>query len=73
MEAGGDLDDNFRKAAAAELERFRQELRTRGEHDKAANLTDADLLREVMKTVGRKGPSESPSVAWSWFDAISHA
>ncbi|ADW67176.1 BPTD_3080 family restriction endonuclease [Granulicella tundricola] len=55
MEAGGDLDENFRKAAAAEIERFRQELRARGEHDKAANLTDSDLLREVMNTVGRKG------------------
>jgi type III restriction enzyme len=55
MEAGGDLDDNFRKAAAAEVERFRQELRVRGEHDKAANLTESDLLREVMNTVGRKG------------------
>ena len=54
MEAGGDLDDAFRKAAAPEVERFRQELRTRGEHDKAANLTDSDLLREVMNTVGRK-------------------
>ncbi len=55
MEAGGELDDNFRKAAAAEVDRFRQELRARGEHDKAANLTDSDLLREVMNTVGRKG------------------
>lgn len=55
MEAGGDLDDSFRKAAAAEVERFRQELRVRGEHDKAANLTESDLLREVMNTVGRKG------------------
>jgi type III restriction enzyme len=54
MEAGGDLDDNFRKAAGPEIERFRQELRARGEHDKADSLTDADLLREVMNTVGRK-------------------
>ncbi len=55
MEAGGDLDEGFRKAAGPEIERFRQELRTRGEHDKAASLTESDLLREVMNTVGRKG------------------
>jgi type III restriction enzyme len=55
MEAGGDLDDNFRKAAGPEIERFRRELAARGEQDKAANLTDSDLLREVMNTVGRKG------------------
>ncbi len=55
LEAGGDLDDNFRKAAAAEVEQFRSDLKARGEHDKAASITDVDLLREVMNTVGRKG------------------
>ena len=53
MEAGGDLDPAFRKVAAAEIEQFRTELKARGEHEKADNLAESDLLREVMNNVGR--------------------
>ncbi len=56
LEAGEALDDNFRKMAADEIERFRRELIERtGDARAADNLTDQDLLREVMNTVGKPG------------------
>ncbi len=56
LEAGEALDDNFHKMAADEIERFRREIVERT-HDprQAENLSDEDLLREVMNTVGKKG------------------
>ena len=55
LESGEALSDEFRKVAAGELETFKRELRNRGELQKAENLTDADILREVMNTVGKPG------------------
>jgi len=56
LESGEALDDNFRSMAADEIERFRREIVERtGERLDAASLTDQDLLREVMNTVGRHG------------------
>jgi type III restriction enzyme len=57
LEAGDALDAGFRSMAADEIERFRQEIRMRegsGSH-RADNITDQDLLREVMNTVGKPG------------------
>lgn len=56
LESGEGLDDNFRKIAADEIERYRREIieRTGNIHD-ADNITDQDLLREVMNTVGKPG------------------
>ncbi len=56
LESGEALDDNFRGMASDEIERFRREVidRTRDPHA-ADNLTDQDLLREVMNTVGKAG------------------
>jgi type III restriction enzyme len=55
LESGEALDDNFRKAASAEIEQFRREIVQRtGNQQDAENLTDQDLLREVMNTVGKK-------------------
>lgn len=54
LESGDALDNNFRAMASDEIERFRYEMRERGEHQKAENITDQDLLREVMNTVGKK-------------------
>src|SRR5690606_34894567 len=49
------LDDNFRKVAAVEIERFKREKIPRtGNAQEAENLTDQDLLREVMNTVGKE-------------------
>ena len=54
LESGDALDSNFRKLAAAEIERFRREIVERtGDRSQADNLTDQDLLREVMNTVGK--------------------
>ena len=54
LEAGDALDDNFRTMAADEIERFRREIIERTRDPRAAdNLTDQELLREVMNTVGK--------------------
>ena len=56
LESGEALDDNFRGMAADEIERFRREIIERtGDHKRAETITDADLLREVMNTVGKEG------------------
>jgi type III restriction enzyme len=54
LEAGDALDDNFRQMAADEIERFRREIVERtGDPRAGENLTDQELLREVMNTVGK--------------------
>jgi len=54
LESGEALDDNFRGMAADEIERFRREIVERtGDQRQAEGLTDQDLLREVMNTVGK--------------------
>jgi len=56
LESGEALDDKFRAMAADEIERFRREIVERtGDPRQAENLTDQDLLREVMNTVGKPG------------------
>jgi type III restriction enzyme len=56
LEAGDALDDNFRSMAADEIERFRREIVERtGDARAGDNLTDQELLREVMNTVGKPG------------------
>jgi len=56
LESGEALDDEFRKYASAEIELFRRALMDRqGRYIDADKLTDADLLREAMNTVGKKG------------------
>ena len=56
LESGDALDDNFRSMAKDEIERFRREIVERtGDKRRADNITDQDLLREVMNTVGKQG------------------
>jgi type III restriction enzyme len=56
LEAGDALDDNFRGMALDEIERFRREIIERtGDARSADNITDQELLREVMNTVGKPG------------------
>src|SRR5213075_2485661 len=56
LEAGDALDSNFRAMASDEIERFRREIVQRtGDARAAENLSDQDLLREVMNTVGKPG------------------
>ena len=56
LESGDALDKEFRGAATEEIERFRRERVDRtGDARDAENITDQDLLREVMNTVGKEG------------------
>ena len=56
LESGDALDRNFRAMAADEIDRFRREIVERtGDQKKAENLSDQDLLREAMNTVGKEG------------------
>jgi type III restriction enzyme len=56
IESGDALDDNFRSMASDEIERFRREIVERtGDRQQAENITDQELLREVMNTVGKQG------------------
>jgi len=55
LESGDALDPKFRAMAADEIERFRREIIERtGDARAAESVTDQDLLREVMNTVGKK-------------------
>ncbi|HTE44642.1 MAG TPA: DEAD/DEAH box helicase family protein [Gemmatimonadaceae bacterium] len=56
LESGEALDDNFRGAAALEIEQFKRDLRERTNDALAAEkVSDQDILREVMNTVGKRG------------------
>ncbi len=56
LESGEALDDDFRDMAADEIDRFRQEeVERTGDRRAAESLSDQELLREVMNTVGRQG------------------
>lgn len=56
LEAGDALDDKFHEMAADEIERFRREIVERtGDARAGDNITDQELLREVMNTVGKAG------------------
>ncbi|MGI1661342.1 BPTD_3080 family restriction endonuclease [Palleronia sp. KMU-117] len=53
LESGGEIDKAFKEAHAAEIEAFKRERLERGNgHEE---ITDAEILREVMNTIGRKG------------------
>ncbi len=56
LDAGDALDDQFRAMAADEIERFRREIIERTGDPRAGDqITDQELLREVMNTVGKPG------------------
>jgi type III restriction enzyme len=56
LEAGDALDTSFRDMAADEIDRFRREIIERtGDRRQAESITDQELLREVMNTVGKPG------------------
>ncbi len=56
LESGDALSRDFRDMAADAIDRFRREIVERtGDPRQAENLTDQDLLREVMNTVGKPG------------------
>jgi type III restriction enzyme len=56
LESGDALDDKFRAMANDEIERFRRErVQRSGDIRDAENISDQELLREVMNTVGKAG------------------
>src|SRR5690606_4602529 len=55
LESGEAMSPEFKKIAAREIEEFKAEYRQRFPGRDADALTDEDLLREVMNTVGKKG------------------
>ncbi len=55
LESGEAMSAEFKKIAAREVEEFKAEYRARFPGRDADALTDEDLLREVMNTVGKPG------------------
>ncbi len=55
LESGQGMSDEFKQVAARELAEFKAEYRQRFPGRDADKLTDEDLLREVMNTVGKPG------------------
>lgn len=55
LESGEGMSADFKKIAAREIEEFKQEYRDRFPGRDVDELTDEDLLREVMNTVGKPG------------------
>ena len=55
LESGEGMSPEFKKIAAREIDEFKDEYRTRFPGRDAEDLTEEDLLREVMNTVGKAG------------------
>jgi len=55
LESGEAMSEEFKRIAAREIEDFKAEYRARFPGRDAERLTDEDLLREVMNTVGKPG------------------
>ena len=55
LESGESMSADFKKIAAHQIEDFKAEYRARFPGRDAENLTDEDILREVMNTVGKSG------------------
>ncbi|GAA4458790.1 DEAD/DEAH box helicase family protein [Nibrella saemangeumensis] len=55
LENSNQVNDDFKKVFATEIEKFKQEYRILHPDKSVENITDGDILREVVNTVGRKG------------------
>lgn len=55
LESGEAMKQDFKDAASKEIQSFKDEIRRRDPGADVDNLTDEDLLREVMNTVGKRG------------------
>jgi len=55
LDSGEAFSADFKKIAGVEIEAFKRELRQRDRSRDVEKIDDAELLREVMNTVGRKG------------------
>jgi type III restriction enzyme len=54
LESGESMDQGFKKIAAAEIDEFKASYRARFPGRSLDEITDEDLLREVMNTIGKK-------------------
>ena len=55
LESGEAMSDDFKKIAAREIDEFKADYRARFPGRDTDDLSDEDLLREVMNTVGKAG------------------
>src|SRR5439155_3220707 len=55
LESGESMSADFKKLAAHQIEEYKAEYRRRFPGRDAENLTDEDLMREVLNTVGKQG------------------
>ncbi len=55
LESGEGMSAAFKREASREIEQFKAEYEARFPGRDASDLTDEDLLREVMNTVGKQG------------------
>ncbi len=55
LESGDAMSPDFKAIAAREIEEFKADYRNRFPGRDSGDLTDEDLLREVMNTVGKAG------------------
>lgn len=55
LESGEPLGPEFKKAAAREIDAFKRAYRERNPGADPEKITDADLLREAMNTIGKRG------------------
>lgn len=55
IDSGAGMDAEFKNIAKAEIEEFKRELKRRFPERSAEEITDEDLLREVLNTVGKPG------------------
>lgn len=55
LESGESMSDEFKKIAVVEIDEFKAEYRRRYPGRDTEKLTNEDLLREVMNTVGKLG------------------
>lgn len=55
LESGEAMSDEFRKIARTEIDEFKEEYRSRFPERDVNKISEEDLLREVMNTVGKPG------------------
>jgi len=55
LESGEGMSEEFKRIAATEIDEFKEEYRARFPGRDVDSLTDEDILREVMNTVGKAG------------------
>jgi type III restriction enzyme len=55
LENNNQVNEDFKKVFAPEIQKFKQDYRIMHPDRSVENLTDADILREVVNTVGKRG------------------